>query len=315
MHPALSVIVFTTLSGAGYGLLAWLGTWAVTGSLPADRGFAAASIGLSLAAITIGLVSSTFHLGHPERAWRAFSQWRSSWLSREGVASVATYVPALLFALGWIVLGSTGGIWAVFGGLSAFCAAITIVCTAFIYQSLKPIQRWSNGWVLPNYLALSAMTGALWMVAISSLFGRVDRYLLGLTCLSIALAALLKLGYWRFIDRTASRSSAGTATGLGRLGRVRLFEAPHTSDNYLMNEMGFRIARKHAAKLRAIALAAAFALPLLLTLASLVVWAAVVPVCIIAAAVIATLGVLVERWLFFAEAKHTVTLYYGAESA
>src|SRR5262244_2372525 len=104
MHPALSVIVFTTASGAGYGLLAWLGVWALVGWLPAHRGLAAASLALSLGAITIGLLSSTLHLGHPERAWRAFSQWRSSWLSREGVASVATYAPALVFGALWLGL-------------------------------------------------------------------------------------------------------------------------------------------------------------------------------------------------------------------
>ncbi len=315
MHPALSGIVFTTVSGAGYGLLAWLGAWGAAGSLPGNRGLAAASLGLSLGAITIGLLSSTFHLGHPERAWRAFSQWRSSWLSREGVVSVATYVPALLFALGWVVLGSTAGIWGVFGGLSAFSALVTVVCTAMIYQSLKPIQRWSNGWVLPNYLALSAMTGALWLVAIASLFGWLEKSILIAAFVAVAVAALLKLGYWRYIDRTRSRSDAGTATGLGSLGPVRLFEAPHTSDNYLTKEMGFRIARKHAAKLRTTALVSAFGLPLLLTLAELFAPAWLVPIFAIPAALIATLGVLVERWLFFAEAKHTVTLYYGAERA
>ncbi len=224
-------------------------------------------------------------------------------------------VPALLCALGWLGLGSTSGIWALFGAISAACAVTTVVCTALIYVSLKPVQRWSNGWVLPNYLALSAMTGALWLVAILSTCGSVDARLVIAALVAIPVAALLKLGYWRFIDRTASRSDAGTATGLGSLGRVRLFEAPHTSENYLMKEMGFRIARKHAAKLRTIALIAAFALPLVLTLAGLLVPAMLAPFCAIVAAVIATAGVLVERWLFFAEAKHAVTLYYGAERA
>jgi len=315
MHPALSVIVFTTVSGAGYGLLAWVGVWAVAGWLPADRGLAAASLALSLGAITAGLLSSTLHLGHPERSWRAFSQWRSSWLSREGVSSIATYAPALLFAVGWLGIGSTGGIWALFGAISAVGAVATVVCTAFIYQSLKPIQRWSNGWVLPNYLVLSAMTGVLWLIAIMSLFGMTDGFLALAAFLCIALAAVLKIQYWRFIDRTASRSDAGSATGLGALGRVRLFEAPHTSENYLMKEMGFRIARKHAAKLRMIALVAAFFLPLLLTLAGLLMPTALVAPFTFAAALIAILGVLIERWLFFAEAKHTVTLYYGAERA
>jgi DMSO reductase anchor subunit len=192
---------------------------------------------------------------------------------------------------------------------------VTVVCTAFIYQSLKPIQRWNNGWVLPNYLALAAMTGVLWLIAVLSLFGISDGFIVLAAVLCISVAALLKAQYWRFIDRTASRSDAGTATGLGALGRVRLFEAPHTSENYLMKEMGFRIARKHAAKLRMIALVAAFFLPLLLTLAGLLLPPGLSALCAIPAAVIATLGVLTERWLFFAEAKHTVMLYYGAERA
>src|SRR5262245_36733713 len=96
MHPALSVIFFTTLSGAGYGLLIWsalaaLFRWAGAGSL-------LACVVLALVLVTIGLFSSMAHLGKPLRAWRAFSQWRTSWLSREGVMALATYVPALLFA-------------------------------------------------------------------------------------------------------------------------------------------------------------------------------------------------------------------------
>jgi DMSO reductase anchor subunit len=315
MHPALSVIVFTTSSGAGYGLLAWLGIFAASGRLPADRLFGAVSLALALAAITLGLLSSTLHLGHPGRAWRAFSQWRSSWLSREGVVAVVTFVPALLFAFGWIALGSTGGIWAIFGAASALCAVVTVACTAMIYQSLKPIQRWSNLWVLPNYLALAAMTGALWLAALASFFG-VGSVLTTLIALAtIVISVVLKLAYWRHIDRTASASTAGTATGLGALGEVRLFEAPHTSDNYLMKEMGYRIARKHAAKLRLIALITGFAVPLALMLAALALPSSLAPLAAIFAALLATAGVLVERWLFFAEAKHTVTLFYGATRA
>lgn len=315
MHPALSVIFFTTFSGAGYGLLAWLGVLEAAALLPADRGFGAASLALALVSVTVGLLSSTFHLGHPERAWRAFSQWRTSWLSREGVASVATYLPALLFALGWVIVGSTAGIWAIFGLAAALGAAVTVGCTAFIYQSLTPIQRWSNGWVLPNYLALAAMTGALWLAALTEIFA-LDPLASTVAALgSIPVALALKVAYWRHIDGTASRSTAESATGLGSLGKVRLFEAPHTSENYLMKEMGFRIARKHAAKLRRIAIGIGFVAPFALTLANLAFTGVIATGIAVTAAVLGTLGVLVERWLFFAEAKHTVTLYYGAGTA
>jgi len=94
MHPALSVIFFTTLSGAGYGLLTWCALAALAQWLPARP--LLISLVMALVLVTIGLLSSLGHLGKPQRAWRAFSQWRSSWLSREGVASVLTFVPAVL---------------------------------------------------------------------------------------------------------------------------------------------------------------------------------------------------------------------------
>ncbi len=309
MHPAFSVIFFTTASGAGYGLLALLGILAPLGLVPADWRFGVVALGIALALITAGLLSSMLHLGHPERAWRAFSQWRSSWLSREGVASVVTYAPTALLALGWIVLGRRDGLFAVAGIAAAVMAAVTIYCTAMIYRSLKPIHQWANAWVVPGYFALAFMTGALWLAALLALWGAPSLLVVAIALASLAAAAWAKLGYWTFIDTTHALSTPESATGLGAGGTVRLFEAPHTADNYLMQEMGYRIARKHAARLRQVALAGA-ALSLALLLLSFL-----LPVAALLGAVLATAAVLVERWLFFAEAKHTVTLYYGARAA
>ena len=309
MHPAFSVIFFTTASGAGYGLLALLGILTPLGLVPGDWRFGAVSLGLALALVTAGLVSSSLHLAHPERAWRAFSQWRSSWLSREGVASIVTYGPALLLAFGWIVLGRSGGLFAAAGGAATIMAAVTVYCTAMIYRSLKPIHQWANGWVVPNYLALALMTGALWVSGLLGLWGVSSPPIIAVAAASIVGATFLKLRYWTFIDTKPAVSTPETATGLGSRGTVRLFEAPHTADNYLMKDMGYRIARKHAARLRQVVLIGAFGLPLVLLLLSLM-----LPAAALAAALVATAGVLVERWLFFAEAKHTVTLYYGARA-
>ena len=98
MHPAFSVIIFTVASGAGYGLLFVLALLIACGLLTPSFWTGFVCFGISLALITAGLLSSFLHLGRPERAWRAFSQWRSSWLSREGVLAVITYVPAGLLA-------------------------------------------------------------------------------------------------------------------------------------------------------------------------------------------------------------------------
>lgn len=315
MHPALSVIVFTTLSGAGYGLLFWLGLYAGAGLLPADRIFGAVAMMLALGAISVGLLSSTLHLGHPERAWRAFSQWRTSWLSREGVLAVSTYIPAALFGAGWVLFGKTAGVWAAIAVASAALSAVTVMCTAYIYRSLKTVPRWHNHWVLPNYLALGAMTGALLLVAAAGLFGYQLPAAQLLALAAIVLAALAKAGYWRFIDNSPATSTPESATGLGAFGKVRLFEAPHTSENYLLKEMGFQIARKHARKLRRVAFVFGFALPLLLILIALAIPGAIAVLSSLLAAGFAMAGVLAERWLFFAEAKHAVTLYYGRRLA
>jgi DMSO reductase anchor subunit len=308
VYPSLSVIFFTTVSGAGYGLLALLGLLAPVAAVPQDQLFGLVSLGLALAAISAGLLSSLLHLGQPQRAWRALSQWRSSWLSREGVASIATYLPAGLFAGAWVFLGVAS---AVLGLMAAAGAAITVFCTAMIYRSLKPVPRWYNPWVVPNYFVLALLSGSLWLAFLAQCFGPYPA-LSGLALGAAALAAALKFGYWRSIDTEAAHSSAGSATGLGSIGAVRLFEAPHTSENYLLKEMGYRIARKHAAKLRRIVVILGFALPAVLSLVPLASpgWLAVVSMLLAASS--ATAGIFVERWLFFAEAKHAVTLYYGA---
>jgi DMSO reductase anchor subunit len=315
MHPAFSVIFFTTMSGAGYGLLFWLGLYAVAGLLPGDRMFGAVAMVLALGAVTIGLLSSMLHLGRPERAWRAFSQWRTSWLSREGVVSVVTYVPAMIFGAGWVLAGSTTGLWGVSGLVSSICAVLTVICTAYIYRSLKPIPRWHNHWVVPNYLTLSAMTGALLMVPLAGLFGYPLHGLSLIALFTIIAALFTKIAYWRFIDQDVPASTPETATGLGALGKVRLFEAPHTSENYLLKEMGYRVARKHARKLRMISIAGGFAVPFVLTVLALLMSGFVAVFFSLLAAAFALFGVLVERWLFFAEAKHAVTLYYGRSLA
>jgi DMSO reductase anchor subunit len=313
MHPAYSVIFFTSASGGGYMLLALLGLLGALGFLPPDPLLGWIAFGVAFVMVTAGLLSSMLHLGHPERAWRALSQWQSSWLSREGVFSIVTYVPAGLFAILWIFIGFVSSI---FGVLTLICAVTTVCATAMIYASLKPVQRWSNGFVLPNYLLLGLASAGLWLALIADLvLPAQDLVIAGcdwLAVIGLAIAALGKLLYWRFIDKTQSKATPESATGLGDLGKVRLFAAPHTEENYLLKEMGYKVARKHAQKLRRLALAFGFTLPAVLAFVALLTpgWPAIVLLVLATAGNAA--GTLTERWLFFAEARHTVTLYYGA---
>ncbi len=311
MHPAYSVIFFTSFSGAGYGALVWLAALAASGRVPAATGSGLLIFAVSLGLITAGLLSSTLHLGHPERAWRALSQWRSSWLSREGVAAIVTYAPALLFALGWVVFESNTGVWGIAGIAAAVAAVITVACTGMIYASLRAIPRWTDITVVPLYVAFALATGgALTFTAFAIVDTPDNAWALAIAAV-IAATWLLKLTYWRRIDTAAPVATAESATGLGHIGDVRLFEAPHTGENYIMREMGYRIARKHATKLRLIAVAIGGVAPVLCFTASSALaggaLAAVASVGLIALGA----GTLIERWLFFAEARHASMLYYG----
>jgi len=314
MHPALSIVVFTTLSGAGYGLLFLLGLAAPFGLLPADPWFAAIALGKALGLIAIGLLCSTLHLRHPERAWRAISQWRSSWLSREGLAALVTFVPALVFGWGWVIEGRHHGIFGIAGVLASVGAIVTVYSTAQIYASLKPIRQWRHPLVPLLYLLFALAAGALLLLVLLLIFRWPAQEFAFVAAFASAAVWLLKLRYWRDIDGGRSIATPESATGLGHLGKVRMLEPPHTEENYLLKEMGYRVARKHAEKLRRIAAACGFMVPLaalIVIIASAGWWE--LPLASLAAFA-ALLGTLVERWLFFAEATHTVTLYYGRQA-
>ncbi len=316
MRPAYSVILFTTASGAGYGLLAVLGLLLLLGLAPDRPWLLAGAVALGLALATVGLVASTFHLGRPERAWRAFSQWRTSWLSREGVAALSVYAAAL--PLAWLLLAAGPAGWGarVAGAATAALAMATVACTAMIYASLKPVPQWRHPAVPAIYLLLALATGALLLGALFALAGTDVRLLHGLALMAVLGAWLTKERYWRDAATLTPGLTAAAATGLARFGTVRLLDAPHTEINYLLHEMGYRVARRHAAKLRRLVRLAGFALPMILILVQFAPSVTPTPRAVLAAlaAVSALLGVLIERWLFFAEARHTVTLYYGTEA-
>ncbi len=314
MHPAFSIIFFTTASGAGYGVLMLLGILAALGLLPPDRWLGLISLGLGLALMVAGLLASTLHLGRPQRAWRAFSQWRSSWLSREGIASLLAFVPAGLFGIGWIVYERTDGIVAAAGVAMAAGAALTVVCTGMIYACLKPIAQWSSGFTVPAYLIFALMTGAVLLDAVLALLGWPDLGVAYVALIAIGLGWAWKLATWRHNDSLEPVATLNSATGLAG-GTVRSVEWPHTEANYLLKEMGYRIARKHAAKLRLLAQVFGFALPLLATAVGAATGGGIAKISTVLAVLTQAPGMLVERWLFFAEARHTVTLYYGLEPA
>ena len=289
MHPAPSVIVFTALSGLGFGLIFWMGL-----GLPDVNGMIIVSVfavlGLGLA--TIGLMASTFHLGKPLRAWRAFSQWKTSWLSREGILAVLTLFTFFGYACLWAFLDMR---IEVLGWISSALAMATVFTTSMIYAQMKTVPRWNATSTSLLFFIYAAAGGAL-LAAQMEIAG-----------ILLALLAMIQAFAW--IQGDAAFAKAGhtieTATGLAPLGKVRLLEKPHSGTNYLMKEMIHVVGRKHAAKLRVISIALTAIIPatlILVTDAGHMIAALVIVMHIV--------GLFAARWLFFAEAEHVVGLYY-----
>lgn len=288
MHPAPSVILFSTLSGLGLGFLAFLGWGALQPSGWAAFLLWALGYGLALG----GLMASTFHLGNPRNALKAFTQWRTSWLSREAWAAVATLVVLAPVALADIfglalprLVGQIGGT----------LALLTVFTTAMIYTQIRAVPRWHH-WLTPVMFLTFALAGGAMLA---------DR---AWAPVLLVVTGIMLLAVWRIGDGAFARAgqTMGTATGLDALGVPSVLDPAHTAGNYLKREMIFVVGRKHAAKLRKIALLLASVLPALILFLPSGVWGIALASCLHLA------GALAARWLFFAEAEHVVGLYYGA---
>ena len=306
MHPAFSIIVFTTLSGLGYGLAAVLGLGVLDPAAVATK----AAYFVALALIGAGLLSSTLHLGNPQRAWRALSQWRSSWLSREGIMAIITFVPLLWSA--WLAIMESR-YSPVPGLVGAACAAVTVYCTGMIYASLKSIDAWHTPLTPACFLLFALSAGLILASLVASISGGGVLYLTAAAVGATILAWFAKTQWRRRMLHLQPLSTPETATGLGHIGKVRLFERPHLNENYLTREMGFKVARKHASKLARLSFALGAALTVLFLILAIAA-SSVAPRLSVGALLLATAchlaGVFLERWLFFAEARHAVMNYY-----
>lgn len=288
MHPAPSVIIFTSLSGLGFGLLVLLGL-----GLPAPTGIMAfIYFALAYALAVGGLMASTFHLGHPERAFKAFSQWKTSWLSREAWLAVAALIVMALYGAGLVFYDLA---LAPLGWLGASLSLATVYSTSMIYAQLKTIPRWNTPLTSLLFVILSIAGGGLLAVQIPVALP----LLVG--------AGIVQVVYWIWGDQAFGESGTNmaSATRLGDQGSVRAFEPPHTGTNYLLFEFVHVVGRKHAAKLRIISLILMIGTPVLILSMNENIFLILIAVLAHAA------GLFVSRWLFFAQAEHVVGLYYG----
>ena len=327
MHPAPSIVAFTVLSGAGYGLLALLGLLRAIGTLDgasASRGqgvHLALVLGAALVLCAAGLLSSTLHLANPRNAWRAFSMWRTSWLSREGVLALASFPAVGLWAFLEFTGAGAGGVARALAPGVAILSLAVVYCTAMIYASLKTVPAWHTPLVPAAYLALSLYTGALLLALAGAVgavpFGRGPA--LALVGIGVVVAVAIKAAWYRRASRVAATGGGGPLSWTTK--RVRLLDAGHASGTFTTSELGHREPAARLARLRVLAPLLGALVPAALAAVALVAgpWGEVgdptegsstLPAAAIALAAVAALtGAALERWLFFTEARHVVNRY------
>jgi DMSO reductase anchor subunit len=308
MNPALSVVFFTVLAGLGQGLAVSLAAAVLTGLLAPASSFLGWGLAAAILLLAAGLLSSFLHLGRPERAWRAAAMWRTSWLSREVIA-----LPAFigLLVLWWLALRA--GDWP--AALGPWLAAATIamalvlwLCTAMIYACIRFIQEWAHPLTVVNYALIGLSSGLVLACCLAAAMGE-SRLLQALG--PFALAATLIAGAARFasFERNAHLRPASTlqsATGI-RARTLTQLSMGMSAGSFNTREFFHGVADASLRHLRLAALLGAFVLPAGLMVLGLLTAS---PVPWLAALALQVPGLLVERWVFFAQARHPQNLYY-----
>jgi len=298
MKPAWSVILLTTLIGAAQGLFLVVFVLDVFKSTP--REFILYGCGMSLLLLGCGLLASFFHLGRPERAWRAVSQWRTSWLSREVIV-----LPA--FTAGVFLYGLSGSKAA--GAVAALLCLALFACTGMVYACLKFLQEWRSPFTLVNFFLLGTASGITLSVPLAALF---HPQLAGPLALgAFALGALAWLARIASLVRNARlRPKSTTASAIG-VAHPRIVQKAQGFMGGSYNTREFFHGRPD---LLVRAVRWSFLLLLFPLPGWLLGWGGGSLASFVAAFVLQFTGLLAERWYFFAEAKHPQNLYYQAMS-
>ena len=325
MKPAFSVVLLTTLIGVGQGLFLALFThqsYALFDLLPYqnERFYGWGSM-LALIFTMAGLIASFFHLGHPERAWRSAAQWRTSWLSREVIVLPAFM--GILFLYGISHLGGFDpllvklpsglgiSVSMILGGIGTILAFALFVSTGMIYACLRFLQEWHSPLTVINFILLGGASGFTLASLYAAIFAPSQTTFFGGWAIIIVLLGLLgrSASLWRNA-RLSAKSTTQTAIGIKHPRIVQKAQGAmggsfNTREFFHGKSASFLFAMKTAFLLLA------FAVPVLLLIINI----SYPSVVLLGGAFIAQyIGLLVERWYFFAEANHPQNLYYQGVS-
>jgi DMSO reductase anchor subunit len=313
MHPSFSLILFTSMAGMAQGAIVSLAVLnSGSDQLPSEL-LNVYLFPLILALLIGGLLASTFHLGHPERAWRAIMMWRTSWLSREVLVLPAFIaLTALAYYFSWQA-SVPNWLW-----LVLWIASLALwVCTAMIYQCIRFIQEWAHPATMVNFIALGMSSGWFLLMAVLTLWSILHPNqavvtssniagVAGFTGFLILLSLSFKLWIWKRNRGLKPKSNLQSATGI-KTGFVRQISMGMMGGSFNTREFFHQQSSFFVANVRKIAFFGTYLLPVLLL--TIVVSNGTLSVLVIAF-VVHCVGLMAERWLFFAEANHPQNLYY-----
>jgi sulfite dehydrogenase (quinone) subunit SoeC len=314
LKPAFSVVFLTTLSGAAQGLLIALvvveavARFGVRDTPGVPEAFYIVGAALACALGALGLLASFFHLGHPERAWRAIAMWRTSWLSRECLC-----LPVFLgctFAFGVAHALRLPYAFAI-GVAAAVAGALLFVCTAMIYACLRFLQEWATPLTLVNFILLGCASG--WTLAVATAAWLAPALIgpLAVGACALTLAGGISRGV--SLVRNAHlrpKSTLQSATGI-RSDRIVQQSRGFTAGAFNLREFFHGKTPQMLRRVKWVFVGAAFVVPFgLLAWGGSVRLPAAALTLLWLAAVVQYAGLVAERWFFFAEANHPQNLYY-----
>lgn len=307
MRPQFSIIFFTTLAGMAQGLLFFIALANLHSQVTPSAFLTNLALPVAFVLLALGLVASFFHLGHPERAWRAAMMWRTSWLSREVIALPAVMASTAIIYLYACFSQVPKWLWLVL----LFTTVALWVCTAKIYQCIRFIQEWSHPSTLTNFILLGMTSGWILLELLIAVWGDASVQMINAPLSIIAFLFLflsfnLKLWIWSRNRKLKPKSNLATATGI-KGSNIRQTSMGLMGGNFNTHEFFHHQTDKVIANLRKIILLFAYVIPMIL-----MAYAIRSPnfLVITLALLINYLGLVAERWMFFAEANHPQNLYY-----
>jgi hypothetical protein len=307
MRPQFSIIFFTTLAGMAQGLLFFIALSNLYSQATPSAFLTNLALPVAFVLLALGLVASFFHLGHPERAWRAAMMWRTSWLSREVIALPALMVVTIAIYMYALTDQVPQWLW-----LALLFTTIALwICTAKIYQCIRFIQEWSHPSTLTNFMLLGLTSGLILLELLVALWGDsaaqiIDAPLSLVAFLLLFLSFNLKLWIWRRNRSLKPKSNLATATGI-KGNNIRQTSMGLMGGSFNTREFFHHQTDRMIANLRKIILLCAYVIPMILM--AYAISTPNIPL-ITLTLLMNYLGLLAERWMFFAEANHPQNLYY-----